>query len=230
MSTAKLRKVYAENGVRRKLVRRVKALPMRHQAEFENRKRQLKTLMRSLDRKDTKVVYLDEVVFSKQSLAKFEFFPKHVKVGLDENKVYVDYWCAIAAISKDKPVEHKVIVKSAVNEDIFMTFVKELRKKVKTKHLVLFMDNLPVHRRLRVKQFCDDNDIERVFNLPYCPQFNPIEAVFSIVKHNYKKQRLRALLNDIDFDIKVNIIRAFRTLGKRAVSRCIDHAKRELEE
>ena len=41
-----------------------------------------------------------------------------------------------------------------------------------------------------------DNDVEVLFNVPYSPDYNPIEKVFNILKQKYKKLRLSAITNN----------------------------------
>jgi transposase len=48
------------------------------------------------------------------------------------------------------------------------------------------MDNMRVHHSLLSREAYDALKLTPVFNIPYSPQFNPIEAVFSMVKSFYK--------------------------------------------
>jgi transposase len=52
---------------------------------------------------------------------------------------------------------------------------------------VLYLDNLRVHHSKRVKDFCEDNNLQLVFNIAYSPELNPIENFFSLVKNRYKR-------------------------------------------
>ncbi len=38
-------------------------------------------------------------------------------------------------------------------------------------------------------------DFVAIFNTPYSPQFNPIEMVFSKVKHHFKAVKTNAIVN-----------------------------------
>ena len=71
------------------------------------------------------------------------------------------------------------------------------------------MDNLYVHKTKEVKGIYDELKITPLYNIPYCPETNPIEACFSIVKQYYNSKRLNALVNDIDFDRDAIIHEAF---------------------
>ena len=57
-------------------------------------------------------------------------------------------------------------------------------------------------------------DILPVFNIPYCPQFNPIESYFSCLKGEYKRLILKAIIEKKDFDPKQLIKRALKSINK----------------
>jgi len=62
------------------------------------------------------------------------------------------------------------------------------------------MDNLKVHKTEGVRSLYKSLNIKPLFNIPYSPALNPVEACFSIVKNHFKKNRLRYLVNNQDFD------------------------------
>jgi transposase len=60
---------------------------------------------------------------------------------------------------------------------------------------VIFMDNLYVHKSSETRAAMAELNIKCIFNVPYSPQFNPIERGFSVVKNHYKRARLNAMRN-----------------------------------
>ena len=58
------------------------------------------------------------------------------------------------------------------------------------------MDNASFHRSNVVLQRLSELQITRIMNVPYSPEYNPIEGCFSIVKSFFKRQRLNAMLNN----------------------------------
>ena len=72
---------------------------------------------------------------------------------------------------------------SAINGEIFIDFLKSLRKRFGATPLALFMDQLRVHKASPVRPVYDQLDIRPVWNVGYSPEFNPVEAVFSKVKY-----------------------------------------------
>ena len=55
------------------------------------------------------------------------------------------------------------------------------------------MDNLSVHRSRDVKERLEELGMPAIFNAAYSCQNNPIEHVFSVVKHYFKLARLRTI-------------------------------------
>ena len=66
--------------------------------------------------------------------------------------------------------------------------------------LAIFMDNLSVHKTLVTQKAYENLDIKPIFNLPYSPDYNPIESVFSLVKRIFNRKRLEQLANIESFD------------------------------
>ena len=55
------------------------------------------------------------------------------------------------------------------------------------------MDNLSVHRSRDVKERLEELGMPAIFNAAYSCQNNPIEHVFSVVKHFFKLARLECI-------------------------------------
>lgn len=68
--------------------------------------------------------------------------------------------------------------------DSFCDFLNNLNYPKKT---VLIMDNVSFHHTKKVKEITNEKGWNILYTVPYCPIFNPIEGVFSIVKRHYKK-------------------------------------------
>jgi len=52
------------------------------------------------------------------------------------------------------------------------------------------MDNASFHRSKKVSAYLEEAGISPIYNIPYRPQYNPIERVWSIVKNRYKRKTL----------------------------------------
>lgn len=80
------------------------------------------------------------------------------------------------------------VVDSAVNGDIFESFVAQVLVPELRPGDVVAMDNLSSHKRASTRRLIERAGAELVFLPPYSPDDNPIEMVFSKVK-----QLLRSL-------------------------------------
>ena len=86
------------------------------------------------------------------------------------------------------------------------------------------MDNLSVHKMLKVKTVYTELGIVPVFNVAYQPDFNPIEACFARVKAKYKQARLNALVNDEQFAMDATISDAFQVVTPELVAACANRS------
>ena len=48
------------------------------------------------------------------------------------------------------------------------------------------MDNLSAHTAERSKQAMRDHGFRFIYNVPYSPEYNPIELTFSMVKRHFR--------------------------------------------
>lgn len=103
-------------------------------------------------------------------------------------------------MNEERGLEHYVIYNSAINSERFIAFLKGLRRSFGRRPLALFMDQLKVHWATDVMPYYQSLNITPIFNIGYSPQFNPIEAVFSKVKFNFCRKRLKCLVNKTGFN------------------------------
>ena len=64
----------------------------------------------------------------------------------------------------------------------FKQYLKELREKNPEDKIAIFLDNLSAHRSEKSKVEAAGLGFRFIFNVPYSPEYNPIEFVFSKVK------------------------------------------------
>lgn len=87
----------------------------------------------------------------------------------------------ICAISNSKIIYYKII-KGSANAIIFKDFLENVISKTGDNKSLL-LDNARIHHSKIVKKFMETKSSELLFNVPYCPELNPIEKVFSKSKH-----------------------------------------------
>jgi len=105
-------------------------------------------------------------------------------------------------ISKNEIIYYK-INKTNTNENTFLEFMNEALKEIKLKKIekyIIVLDNLSSHKTSKVINFFKDNNINIVYNCPYCSYFNCIELIFLYIKRNlYLKvyESLETAENDV---------------------------------
>lgn len=97
--------------------------------------------------------------------------------GQTRNKVSL-----LMAISYENIISWK-IYNTSINSEYYSDFIKNLNCQNK----ILIMDNVKFHKSKKVKDSASFKNNEIIFIPPYSPQYNPIEEVFSKIKHVYKK-------------------------------------------
>jgi len=85
-------------------------------------------------------------------------------------------------------VRCSTLVDGAVNADVFEAFAEQVLVPALRPGDVVVLDNLSSHKRARTRELIEAAGDELVFLPPYSPDLNPIEMVFSKIKH-----RLRSL-------------------------------------
>jgi transposase len=65
----------------------------------------------------------------------------------------------------------------------------------------------------------EENDIQAIFNVPYSPEYNPIEKYFGHIKRPYKQMKLGKMINGEKFDSKKLIIEAIDSRSQESVMR-----------
>ena len=90
-------------------------------------------------------------------------------------------YTVIMALNNKKIIHYKLIIGSA-NAIDFQNFILETNKKYNLKNHYLLMDNARIHHAKINKSIIQKLQSYILFNVPYCPEYNPIEMVFSKLK------------------------------------------------
>ena len=105
-------------------------------------------------------------------------------------------------------------------KELFSEYLTRLSRKMRKKPFYLFMDKASVHTAKDVKTLMETLNITPMFNVTASPDFNPIEAVFSFVKGDFRRARLNALANKREFDLDKNVEKAFDIVTPELVRAC----------
>ena len=140
-----------------------------------------------------RIIYLDECVFTRTSVPKVEYCQPKQNVTADLAMLSEPTLALLAAISKENGLEHWKIFNYSVNIQKFKEYLQELRDKNADEKIALFLDNLSAHRSEKARAEMARLGFRAIFNVPYSPEYNPIEFVFSKVKEKFRRLRARKL-------------------------------------
>ena len=124
-----------------------------------------------------KIISIDEVSFDTNIIHNYAWSLKNVPVIKTIGATYKRL-TMICAISNKKILHYKILPNSA-DSHAFLDFLKGIPN-IKNKYL--FLDNAVIHHSKIVTEFVTNNKINLLFNVPYSPEFNPIEIMFSKLK------------------------------------------------
>ena len=81
------------------------------------------------------------------------------------------------------------------------------------------MDNARIHHSKILKHYMTTINSKIIYNVPYCPEYNPIEMIFSKVKRIISCKN-----NKNETIIKKNINKAFKKVTKDDLFNCYSHS------
>ena len=132
---------------------------------------------------------------------------------------------AIAAISEEHGLIEYVVHPKAINTEVFVAFISQIADKLGGGvDFALFLDNMSVHKTKDAKHLFETLNITKIFNVPYCPQFNGIEKFFSQLKATYKKLLLKCVINDAPYDTMDLIKQSIESVSNENATRCVRYA------
>lgn len=146
--------------------------------------------------RDDQVVCLDETGFCNIGYVSYGYFPK----GEQPTSVRVrrrERYSVIAAVHPSKGVLLTKMQHMAYDKTTFLSFIDDLLSILPPTVKAVIMDNVSFHRNHTVRERFANRGVEILYIPPYSPRCNPIEEVFSLVKHKYKTS------DDFDFTDKV---------------------------
>ena len=85
------------------------------------------------------------------------------------------------------------------------------------------MDNLTVHTSEKAKKTMRELGFKWVYNLAYNPETNPIEFVFSKVKHNFRNLRAKKFMGLTQESHEALIHQAVKGVRKGEIFNCFNH-------
>jgi transposase len=151
-------------------------------------KKEAKRLKIEIDKIDNNFTSIDESGFYLNTYSNRGWSKKGTKCTIKTTFNRSNKYSVVMGISKNKINSYKLI-KRSYNALKFNNFIKDdLIPNMENN--VLFMDNYSIHKTKQLKEILIENDKMSLFNIPYSPQFNPIEYIFNSIKADIKKNNI----------------------------------------
>ena len=164
-----------------------------------------------------KIVSIDETSINTNSCPSYGWSEKGKKIIKIHKKYRITY-TIVSAISNNKII-HNEIIKGSVDGVKFKEFIIKLNNKLNNS-MYLLMDNARPHHSKLVKEYIDNETNHTIiYNIPYCPEYNPIEMVFSKFKSIILKKD-----NSSHNKMIKNIHQSFKKITKTDLNNFYNHA------
>lgn len=129
--------------------------------------------------KEKDIISLDECSFSLGMFNQYGWNDKGKDVIFESKIQKSENLTLLCTVSNKKVIAYQIIEKS-VDTHKFIDFFKDNLDKFKGKHIL--MDNASFHRSKDFTNYAKENKLNIIYNVPYRPEWNPIEGAFSKVK------------------------------------------------
>ncbi len=152
----------------------------------------LKALKKDLKKRlgpttNNKIVSLDETSINLHSKPFYGWSKKGTRCIRKIKKVVRKRVSLILAISRKKVIGYKIVEKS-VNGEIFKDFISDITSKKSNYNLLL--DNARIHHYKKLKESITKTNNKLIYNIPYHPQSNPVEYIFSFLKNEIRQRNI----------------------------------------
>ena len=228
ISATLLARTYKQHGVKFKFIRRGKKVIDYADPHYLCLFTDMYRAVRSTRHQDVKLVWVDEAVFTFNTFSTRAWSARRGRIQVQDADARVKTMAFIAAISEDCGLEAWAMHPNSISTPEFVAFVEQLSAKFHGAEFAIFMDNLTVHKTQAVAEACKSLNVRRIFNVPYSPDFNGIEAYFSMLKGEYKKLILQRLLKGFKVDSQALIRQSVELVDKEKTQRCVQHGLKSI--
>lgn len=127
------------------------------------------------------IISIDEMSISLNSKPYFGWSLKGIKcISINKNRIVDNKRYSLLVASSNSKIINYSIVKGSFNTLKFTNFIKKIHKN----NFVYFIDNAIIHKSKFFNNYCLNNKINIIYNVPYHSQFNPIEYIFSLLRND----------------------------------------------
>ena len=89
---------------------------------------------------------------------------------------------------------------------------------------MLVLDNLSVHRSKKSIERINELGFDYAWVPVYSPELNGIEMVWAMGKQKIKTERLNAIVNGKEIDLKELVLKSFNELNVISIAKCVSRS------
>ena len=115
MCATTLRWIYLKHHITRKSVKQLKALDRNKANQYLDLKAKLLSDIEKAERERRKMIYLDEICFTKKALLNKAYSHRFTNIAVNQSRVYTGYHTAIVSVSEERGVEYIFVKGSAID-------------------------------------------------------------------------------------------------------------------
>ena len=189
-----LGQLYRQHRIKRKVVRFVKSYPAKRAHRMEAQLIMMRSEVRLALELGCRLVFVDECMFTTATRVGLAFAARGRNIQLQEAAMNNEALAVVGGVSAEGGLESYLIQPRSINSQAFIKFLDNLLGANQGRPLALFMDNCTVHHSKLVTAYLREHNVRVIFNVPYSPQYNPIELYWGLVKNLYRRTKLAATL------------------------------------
>lgn len=152
--------------------------------KIQNEDSLIKEYKTKINNSKREIVCLDETYFRYGMKPTRGWVLKNVKNIFHTNKITRKKVYNCLMVVSLNGIKYK-LMKDSINSKILFDFINSHRKFFTNKTIV--MDNVPFHKSKNIKDLVNQLNSTVEYIVPYHCELNPIEEVFSLLKHNVRK-------------------------------------------
>jgi len=191
---SKLYNILAKSRIKKKKVYKMSC--MMNEERRQKLTTELKTNLGIMDEEslsnieDNSIISIDECSFDTYLSHNLSWSPRGKKTTNIQKQQKIRY-TAIYAASNTKIINVEFI-KGSCNGEFYKKFIQKIVKSTNSNQKrKLLMDNARIHHYKKLKSFMKRiKKCKIVYNVPYSPEYNPVERVFSKTKNLLRKEVL----------------------------------------
>lgn len=132
-----------------------------------------------------KIISIDESGFNRQMYPIYGRCKSGKKLEhYISKKTSSENYSLLMAISSQNILKSDII-KGSINAILFNNFICELNKSYQNCYFL--MDNARIHHNKELMKIMKNSTNKIIYNIPYSPEFNPIEHCFSEIKQTFRR-------------------------------------------